>query len=144
MKLIALVWESIAYPDMDFRKYSVIHPWFLDLQFSIQVWISKQGYPWKDNLQLISMEHNYPCMDIHVFVDISLQLSMLLWISMRVSMLYGYLGIYGFLWISMHGLAKGSRSRVCLMPCSSVFDGRWNTRDGQWLLQCCYWGWIRP
>jgi len=46
--------------------------WFLDvsLQFSMQVWIStlisKQGYPCKDILQWMSVEYEYPRMDIHV------------------------------------------------------------------------------
>jgi len=52
--------------------YPYEHPWFLDdsLQLSMQVWISKliskQGYPFKDNLQWIAVEHEYPRMDIDV------------------------------------------------------------------------------
>jgi len=47
----------------------------------ISLLISKQAYPCKDIQQLISVEHEYPRMDIHVFTDISLQLSMLLLIQ---------------------------------------------------------------
>jgi len=50
----------------------------VSLQFSIQVWkstmISKQGYPCKYILQWMSVEDDYPRMDIHVFMGISLQL----------------------------------------------------------------------
>jgi len=74
----------------------------------MQVWtstlISKQGYPFKDILQWISVEHEYPRMDIYVFMGISLQLSMLLLVSIWISN-----DIYGY---PMHILAKDSLSRV--------------------------------
>ena len=66
---------------MDFQKSTVVrmdgYPLFLDvsLQFPIQVristLISKQGYPCKDILELISVEHKFQWMDIH-FMDINL------------------------------------------------------------------------
>jgi len=33
----------------------------------ISILISKQGYQWKDILQWMSVEHEYPRMDIHVY-----------------------------------------------------------------------------
>jgi len=88
-----------------FHGYQHGYPWFLDvsLQLSIKVristLISKEGYPCKDMLQRISVNNKYPWMDIHVFMDINLQLSMLLWISIWISLdFYGYPCI-DLLWI---------------------------------------------
>jgi len=58
--------------------------------------ISKQGYPCKDILQM---------MDIHVFMDISLLLSMLLWISIRIYFdFYGYPLGYPLISMDIHAL----------------------------------------
>ena len=65
---------------------SVIHT-SVDIHIDIQARI----YPCKDILQWMSVEHEYLRMDIHVFIDISLQLSMLLLIFILVSInFYGY------------------------------------------------------
>jgi len=63
---------------------SIIHT-SVDIRIDIQAGISMQG-----NSAWISVNIQYPCMDIHVFMDNSLQLSMLLWISVWMS-----LGFYG-------------------------------------------------
>jgi len=63
----------------------------LSHQVRISTLISKQGYPCKDILHWVSVEHEYPRMDTYVFMDISLQFSMLLFISMWISIdFYGY------------------------------------------------------
>jgi len=51
-------------------------------------------------------------MDIHVFVDISLQLSMLLWISIWISMDIHALTCYGF---SIQGGSLRYRYRFALL-----------------------------
>jgi len=61
--------------------------------------ISKHGYPCKDIPLWISINNKYPYMDIHAFMDISLQLPVLLWISIWISLdFYGYpcIDCYGF------------------------------------------------
>jgi len=89
--------ESIAYPYMDFQRSTDInmdiHYFYVSLQLSIKVWIStlisKQGYPFKDILQWISVNNKYPWMDIYV-----------LWISdFNYWCFYGY--PFGNPWISM-------------------------------------------
>jgi len=103
--------RSIAYPCMDLEKSTDInmdiHDFWMSVLHYPLAWIfkliSKQGYPYKDILQWISVTNKYPWMDIHVFMDISLQLSLLLWI---------YLDTLRFLWTSMHWLAMDSRSRI--------------------------------
>jgi len=71
---------------MDIREFAWISM-DVSLQLSMQMWtsalISKQGYLCKDILQWMSVEYEYPQMNIHVFMDISLQVSMLLWISIN-------------------------------------------------------------
>ena len=72
-------------------KSSIIHP-SEDIHIDIQAWISMQG-------QWISVNDKYPWIDIHVFMNISLPLSLLLWISIWISIdLYGYPCI-DLLWI---------------------------------------------
>jgi len=68
----------------------------------MQVWlstlISKQGYPCIDILQWISVNNKYPWMDIHVFMDISLELSLLLWISIWISIDFYWYPRIDLLW----------------------------------------------
>jgi len=95
----------------------------VSLQFYIQVWIStlisKKGYPCNDILQLISVDHKYPCMDINVlwislfnypsFMDIHFDIQAFMDIQFD---------IHGFLWISMQRLAMDSWSReMSLISC---------------------------
>jgi len=62
---------------------------------SVDIWIStlisKQGYLCKDILQWMSVECEYPQMDINVFMDIRLQSSILLWITV-----FNYPWFYGY------------------------------------------------
>jgi len=86
-----------------------ISMFYVSLQVSTQVWIStlisKRRYPYKDILQWISVTNKYLWMDILVFMDISLQFSMLLWISVWISLdFYGYPCIV-LLWILDPGRA---------------------------------------
>jgi len=64
---------------------SIIHT-SVDIHLGIQARISMQGHSTMD-----IRKNKYPQIDIHVFMDISLQLSMLLWISIWISLdFYGY------------------------------------------------------
>jgi len=53
----------------------------VDIYINIQARISMQGHSAMD-----IQNNKYPLMDIHIFMDISLQLSMLLWISIWISL----------------------------------------------------------
>jgi len=94
--LIPLVRESIAYPYMDFQnpristwismifgRQCLIIPASMHtgVHIDIQSKISMSGHSAMD-----ICKNNYPWMDIHVFMDISLYLSLLLWISIWKSM----------------------------------------------------------
>ena len=125
LALIALLRESIANPCMDFQKSTHINMdirGFLDvsLQLSIQAWIStlisKHGYPCKD------IPHGYPwTINIHewmsMFLQIRLQLSMLLWISIWI-----YLDFYGYpcidlLWILDPGARQNETEKISTQLC---------------------------
>ena len=56
---------------------------------------SKQGYACKD-LQFMSVEHGFSWKDIHIFMHISIQSSMLLWTSIKISMDHHPRTRYGF------------------------------------------------
>ena len=47
----------------------------LSIQVGVSIMMSKQGYSCKDILQWISVNNKYPCMDVHVFMDITFKLS---------------------------------------------------------------------
>ena len=70
-KIQLSIWISMV-----FRCQSLIIHARLDIHIDIQAGIFIQGHSSMD--VRISVEHEYPRIDIHVFMDISLQLSMLL------------------------------------------------------------------
>jgi len=55
------------------------------LHTSVNIHNDIQARICKNILQWMSVEHEYPRMDIHVFMDISVQLSMILLISIWIS-----------------------------------------------------------
>jgi len=97
---------NCVYPHIDIQA-GVSMSFYVSLQLSIQVCIStlisKQGYPCKDTLQWVSVNNEYPWIDIHVYgcpSSIIHDCMNILW------------DILGFLWISMHRFAMDSRSRM--------------------------------
>ena len=110
-------------------------PWFLDvnLQFSIQVWIStlisKQGYPCNGcpcNMNIyewISIFYGYQSSFIHAFIAIHLDVHWFLWISIHAWTCYGF---------SIHGcLDKGSNlTTQCGTVCHKLdCHGRVSSHD---------------
>jgi len=78
---------------------SIIHT-SKDIHIEIQAGITMQGYSAMD-----ICKNNYPWTDIHVFMDISLQLSTISWTSIWISLdFYGYSCI-DLLWILDPGLS---------------------------------------
>ena len=109
---ITLDRESIAYPYMDFKNPR-ISIWIsivfgcqssiLHTSVDVHILITKQGYPCKDILQWMSVEHEYLRMDdIHSFYGYQS--------SIIHAFINIHLDIHWFLWMSMHGLAMDSRS----------------------------------
>jgi len=93
---------------MDLRKPTNININIDDFWMSVSNYPYKCGYPhWypsRDNhartfCNGYLLKSNYPWMDVHVFMDINLQLSMLLWIPLWIFLyLHGYPWM-GLLWI---------------------------------------------
>jgi len=105
------------YPYMDFGKSTVIHMDIHDFGMSVfnspfkcgyRRWYSNKGYPCKDILQWMSVEHEHPCFYgyqysfIHAFTDILLDIHWFLWISIDF---YGY-PYMDLLWILDRGRAS--------------------------------------
>jgi len=92
---------------MDFQKCMVIHMNIHDFWMTVFNYPYKSGYPhWYPSrgIHARTFYNWYPWKHIHVFMDISLQLSILSWISICISMdFYGYLCM-DLLWILAPGI----------------------------------------
>jgi len=106
-KTITLVRVSIVYPYMDFQKSTDINMDIYDFWMSVFNYPYRFGYPHLYPSRDIhartfcngSVNDKYPWMDIHVYMDISLQLFLLSWISIWISMVFNGYASTDLLWI---------------------------------------------